>query len=84
MSQEQWDTLEEIKQDIIDGKILYEFWDLTYFEAFEDIDDPLTEKEMIEVFKRFPGYSEAFYEIAFETLEHIVEDVMSEREKTKT
>jgi len=61
MSQRDWDILEKHKQDIIDGKILYEIWGL---EILEGIDDTLTEKEMIEVFKRFPGYSMTFYEIS--------------------
>jgi len=78
MSQSQWDDLEEIKQDIIDGKVLLEYWNL---EILKGIKDTLTEKEMIEVFKRFPGYSMSFYEIAEECLELIIEDVVSEREE---
>ena len=79
MSQSHWDLLEEVKQDIIEGKVLFEFWD---FRSFEGMDNTLTEAEKIEVFKRFPGYSSVFCEIVFETLEHLVEDVVSEREET--
>jgi len=78
MSQYQWDLLEKSKQDIIDGKLLLEIWG---FEILEGINDTLTEEEMKEVFRCFPGYSNVFYEIAGETLEQIVEDVVKEREK---
>jgi len=79
MSQSKWDFLEEHKQDIIEGKFLCELWGLEEFEAFEGMDSPLTEKEMIEVFNRFPRDSAAFYESAFETLGLLVEAIVSER-----
>jgi len=78
MSQYLWDYLEENKQDIIDGKLLLEIWD---FEVFENMDSTLTEEEMKEVFRCFPGYSGVFYDTAGETLERIVDDVIAERKE---
>jgi len=85
MSQFQWDELEEIKQDIIDGKVSYQYWDFETIESieqFEGRDNILNEKEMLEVFRIFQGTG-AFDEIASETLARIIEDVVVKRKEVK-
>lgn len=79
MSQLNWDYLEENKQKIIEGELVYSLWS---FEDLKGINDTLTKKEMLDILNDFDRDGGCYFEVAYEMLDQLVEDIISEREKT--